>query len=413
MQPVIDHQLAGTPTCPCCDTLGAALFYRVARTPANSCLLISSRQEALEFPCGVLDLACCDGCGFVWNVSFDPRLIEYSERYEETQGFSPTFGRFHRQLALDLIDRYDLRGKQILEIGCGKGEFLALLCELGGNTGVGFDPAYREGRLPPETAEKLTFYKDLYSERYDHLRADFICCKMTLEHIAAPREFVQMLRKTVGDAGDTLVFILVPDGGKIIAEGAFEDFYYEHCSYFSLPSLRRLFADGGFTLSSVESVYDGQYLALAATPRPAGLVSKEAADHELVAHKLAVEGFATRCADQRQTWHQCLSNWQRQGSRTVLWGSGSKAVGFLTAVPVTGAIDAVVDINPHKAGTFVAGTGQQIISPRELRAQPPDRVIIMNPIYRQEIAEQLQELGLYPELLILREPPSCQGDPHQ
>ena len=56
---------------------------------------------------------------------------EYSGRYESTQGYSPTFNAFHERLAQDMIDRFDLHGKEIIEIGCGNGEFLVLLCELG------------------------------------------------------------------------------------------------------------------------------------------------------------------------------------------------------------------------------------------------------------------------------------------
>jgi len=63
-------------------------------------------------------------------------------RCEETQGFSPFFRAWHEGLAQRLIDRYSLRAKKIIEIGCGKGEFLALLCDLGHNRGIGFDPAY-------------------------------------------------------------------------------------------------------------------------------------------------------------------------------------------------------------------------------------------------------------------------------
>ena len=50
-------------------------------------------------------------------------------------------GRVAPGPVLDLIRRYDLRGKEVIEIGCGKGEFLSLLCEVGDNRGVGFDPA--------------------------------------------------------------------------------------------------------------------------------------------------------------------------------------------------------------------------------------------------------------------------------
>ncbi|BCA79491.1 class I SAM-dependent methyltransferase [Desulfuromonas sp. AOP6] len=388
--------------CPCCHGKNGQVFYQVGSTPANSCLLIPSRQEALEFPCGILDLACCPSCGFVWNASFDSGLIEYSERYEETQGYSPTFGRFHRQLALDLIERYDLRHKQILEIGCGKGEFLALLCELGGNQGIGFDPAFRPGRVDMPADGTLQFIADLYSEKYASVPADFICCKMTLEHISNPRDFVHMLRQAIGERNETVVFILVPDAGKIIAEGAFEDFYYEHCSYFCSVSLCQLFAEAGFSVSAVKSVYDGQYLALSALPDPLpGTVQKTETD-QLTLHLAAVKNLADHCFDQRERWKARLMDWRQSHEKVVLWGSGSKAVGFLTAVEVPGAIAAVVDINPHKSGTFMPASGLPIVSPASLRDDPPKHVIVMNPIYCREIALQLQGYGLNPQIFTLR-----------
>ncbi|GAG03126.1 unnamed protein product, partial [marine sediment metagenome] len=144
----------------------------------------------MNFPKGDIALGFCNICGFIANVAFDPSLHEYSSRYEGTQGFSPTFNAFHRKLANHLIDRYDLYGKDIIEIGCGQGEFLTLLCELGGNRGVGFDPAYARGRNECGDKNRVTFINNFYSEKYNNYRGDFICCKMTLEHIQQTADFV-------------------------------------------------------------------------------------------------------------------------------------------------------------------------------------------------------------------------------
>jgi hypothetical protein len=118
------------------------VFYEVGGVPTNSCILLSTHDEAVNYPRGEIRLAFCPGCGFISNVAYDARLTEYSGRYEETQGFSPTFNSFHERLARSLVERHDLHGKELIEIGCGKGEFLKLLCDLGGNRGLGFDPGY-------------------------------------------------------------------------------------------------------------------------------------------------------------------------------------------------------------------------------------------------------------------------------
>ena len=122
------------------------VFFTLDNVPVNSCILVDSREAALAFPRGDIELAFCGQCGFVANVAFRQELTEYSGRYEETQGYSETFNRFHRLLAHELVARLALRDKKVVEIGCGKGEFLALICKLGGNRGLGFDPSYDDQR---------------------------------------------------------------------------------------------------------------------------------------------------------------------------------------------------------------------------------------------------------------------------
>ena len=71
---------------------------------------------------------------------------------------------------------------------------------------------------------------------------------------------------------------------------------------------------------------------------------------------------------------------------------------FLNQLEVASVISFVVDVNPYRQGTYLAGTGHEIVAPEELRALKPDTVIIMNSIYELEIREMLSEVGLAPEL---------------
>ena len=61
----------------------------------------------------------------------------------------------------------------------------------------------------------------------------------------------------------------------------------------------------------------------------------------------------------------------------------------------------VVDINPHRQGHYMPLTGQQIVSPEQLKAIQPDIVIIMNAIYVSEIQDVLANLKLIPEVITL------------
>jgi len=227
--------------CPSCFSKGMRGFHELEKVPVHSVLNMRTRETALTYPRGDISLGFCQDCGFISNVAFNAAMLEYSSNCEESQGFSLTFNAFARRLATYLINKYDLYNKNILEIGCGKGEFLTLLSELGENRGIGFDPAYVDGRNRSKARHQVTFIKDFYSEKYASYESDLVCCRMTLEHIHDTANFVSMVRRSIGNRTNTLLFFQVPDVTRILRDCAFEDIYYEHCSYFSPGSLARLF----------------------------------------------------------------------------------------------------------------------------------------------------------------------------
>ena len=90
--------------CTSCGAAGMEVFHAIDGVPTNSCILLPTREEAQSYPCGDVRLAFCRHCGFISNIAFDPKLTEYSGRYEETQAFSPTFNAFHDKLAHALVE---------------------------------------------------------------------------------------------------------------------------------------------------------------------------------------------------------------------------------------------------------------------------------------------------------------------
>ena len=392
-------------TCPCCGSRVVTQFYTQQNVPVHSVMKIRDRQSALDFPRGTIHLGFCESCGFIFNRAFEPQKLSYSPECEESQGFSAIFSRFHRQLARDLIDRYDLHGKDIIEIGCGKGEFLYLLCSLGGNLGIGFDPAYTQGRFPDQENLSLTFIKDYYSQKYAGISANFYCCKMTLEHIPDVFNFMQVVRSAVGDQADKIVFFQVPDVARILEEVAFWDIYYEHCSYFSFGSLVRLFRSTGFEVINLWRGYDDQYLMIEARPG-SGQATQLAVEDDLISMKESVCFFKQKQKDLKKAWTSVLSSLKAEGMSVILWGGGSKAVSFLANLPVNDAISFVVDVNPYKSHTYIAGTGHEIITPEELVLPEhcPDVVIVMNPVYIPEIQEQLSRMKIHPQVLTVQAP---------
>ncbi len=385
--------------CPNCYSKGLSVFYTVSDVPVHSCLLMSSREQAVEYPTGQLQLGFCPKCGFVTNTVFDPGTNRYSAQYEETQGFSACFNAFAKSLAQKLVDKYDIHNKTILEIGCGKGEFLALMCQLGNNKGIGIDPAYVPERNPACAGADIRFIQDLYSQKYSDLEADVICCRHTLEHIGPTADFMQTLCRTVGDRKETLLIFELPDVMRVLAEGAFWDIYYEHCTYFTAGSLARLFRASGFEIDDLYLDYDDQYIILTAYPADGPTLPVLDREDDLASLTEAFEQFSPKCSDRIAYWRNTVSRLADERRKVVIWGSGSKGVAFLTTLKLTGLIEYIVDINPYRHGKYMPGTGHEIVSPEFLTGYRPDTIIVMNPVYCDEIQSDLDRLNVKADLL--------------
>jgi SAM-dependent methyltransferase len=386
-----------TGRCWSCGRPGPEPFYRLEGIPISSCVLLDSRDEAIGFPKGDLELAFCDGCGFIQNSVFDPELLDYSQDYEESQGFSPTFATFAQGLVDRLVERYELRGKKVFEVGCGKGDFLSMLCKTGGNRGLGIDPGYREGRIAPDVDARVI--AEFFTEPAPELTGDLICCRHTLEHIQPVGEFVGLIAKSAKQTDRSVVFFEVPDTLRILDEGAFWDVYYEHCSYFTLGSLGRLFRACGFHPSSLRTGYDDQYLLLEASLDEAPSSGAYPGENDLDRVRAGVRSFVEATGAAIDDWDRRISKAASAGKKTVIWGASSKGVAFLTSLESGPSVEYAVDINPFKKGRFLPGAGQQIVGPDFLQDYEPDLVVVMNSIYLEEIRSDLAERGLNPEMV--------------
>lgn len=387
------------PICPSCGAPRMLVFYEVKNAPVHSCLVMSTQQEAMKIPRGDIALGFCKQCGFISNLAFDPTLSSYSTVYEDRQCFSPTFDGFARDLAARLIEKYDLYDKDIVEIGCGKGDFLMLICELGCNRGVGIDPASPKEMIHGKAAERVTFVQDYYSERHASYPGDLVCCRHTLEHIYNVSGFMKTVRRTIGDRLNTIVFFEVPDVTRILREPAFWDIYYEHCSYFSPGSLARLFRLHSFELMDLSRDFDDQYLLIEAKPvsKPSYKVHELEEGPEQMAED--VQYFTTHYRERLCYWKEDFEKIRAKKKRAVLWGAGSKCVAFMTMLSIEDEIDYVVDINPYLHGKFILGFGKKIVPPEFLKEYKPDVTIVMNPIYCDEIQQMIDDMGVITEIV--------------
>nr|CRH07467.1 Protein of unknown function. Containing C-methyltransferase domain [Candidatus Magnetococcus massalia] len=388
--------------CPSCQSDLLKTVFTHSGIPTNSCLLFDSAQEARQVSRGDFALHVCCRCGLYFNAAFDEALCRYNGHYEETQSYSPTFRRYMESITKDLIQRHDLRHKKVLEIGCGKGEFLASLCERGENWGTGYDPSFRQDRHPSPHAERLDFRAEYFTTGSKREPWDLIINRMTLEHVPDIAGFFAMVKATMQDHPAALCYTQVPNSIQLITQGLVCDMLYEHCNYFTQSALSSALQQAGFAPGQTQISFGNQHLAIEA--RVGQIAACNAADSSEQIEAQAAQ-FSQRLSRHIERWNHRLETFRKQQQRVIIWGSGSKATAFLDYHHWQEELIAVVDINPNRHASYMAGSGHPIIAPQQLIGDSPyaspDVVIIMNPNYRTEIQEMLLQLGLMPTLLTL------------
>ncbi len=155
------------------------------------------------------------------------------------------YTQYPRLLACYLVTRYGLSGDKILDLGCGRGEFLKgfILCGL---DGYGIDKSPTAKSFCPE-AEIVQSDLEREPLPYNDDSFDIVFSKSVLEHFYYPEKLVQEIYRILKPGG--LAITMVPDW-----EAVYKTFYedYTHRTPFTLVSLRDIFIINGFDDVKVE-----------------------------------------------------------------------------------------------------------------------------------------------------------------
>lgn len=144
------------------------------------------------------------------------------------------------------------RRGRALEIGAGTGVFLERLLDAGFAEAVGVEPstaaiAAASPRIRPAIREGIFAEADFAPASFD-----FICCFMTLEHVATPREITEACHRLLRPGGK-LAFVTHDYSAWLNrALGRRSPIIdIEHLQLFCPASLRRLLGDAGFAVERI------------------------------------------------------------------------------------------------------------------------------------------------------------------
>jgi SAM-dependent methyltransferase len=371
--------------------------------PVHVGVLWSTAEAAADCPTGTMRLVYCPSCGLLSNAAFDESLLDYTLEYDNSLHASEVFRSFEASLVDDLVRRHGLEHRRIVEVGGGDGRFLRLLCEAGDNRGLGFDPS---ARVDSESADGRVLIRAEYFGQDTQLESfDLLCCRQVLEHVPDLAGFMSPIASAMEDQPGASAYFDVPNSMMLLADLSIWDLVYEHCHYFVDVSLDALMRTSGLEPTRTWASFGDQFLSMelryGAGPGEASSASADSSrEGSPEALAVLVREFAGHARRRGEEWRERLHGYSEAGMKVALWGAGARAVTFLAMLDVTDEVAYLVDSNSRKQGTFMAGSAHAIHPPQHLLEEPVDRVVLLNGIYREEIATKLKELGSDAELVV-------------
>jgi SAM-dependent methyltransferase len=382
-------------TCPICNSENLYKFLERFQVPVHQNLLMNSEKEAIEITRGDLKLFVCNDCEFIFNSDFDFSKLNYGKKYDNTQDISPFFNSYISELAENLIQKRGVQNSTIVEIGCGKGIFLKklVLKKNWGNVGFGFDPSYIGGKS--QLNGRLNFEKKYYDLDCSKIKADVIICRHVIEHIQEPLSLLKLIKSSLGTSKSVKIYFETPTVDWILKNEIIYDFFYEHCSYFNLNSLRVAFELSGFKVSEAKTVFEGQYMWFESIPTNKKLKIKMNPSKTPELAKKFLENEKKIVHEWREKIKKLAKN-----EKIAIWGAGAKGVTFCNLIdPNCEFFKFVIDLNPKKHGKFIAGTGHKIINFKEIPTLKITKAVLMNSNYYKENLDLLKKLNINIELL--------------
>jgi hypothetical protein len=328
-----------------------------------------------------LNVCQCSGCGLV-QLEGDP--VPYYREVIRAAAFSPEMMEFRQTQFRRFMEKFSLRGQKIIEIGCGRGEYLSILQQCG-----------MESHGLEQSAEAVAFCVRsglrtsqgfVQSNRYRLDGAPFEAFFILnfLEHLPDP---ITTLRGIRGNLRDEAVGLVeVPNFDMILQNALFAEFIADHLLYFTGETLQTALRLGGFDVLDCNA--ERQEYILSATVRKTG--------------RMDLSRFQTRQMKLQEELDGYVSRFPSR--RVAIWGASHQALAIISLASLGDRIRYVVDSAPFKQGKFTPASHLRIVPPSELRTDPVDAVIVMAASYSDEVVRILRrDFDPRLNLAILRE----------
>ena len=337
------------------------------------------------------DFVQCPHCTHVWNRLFTYDAIPYLDnpnRMFNKGGIWQGHLADTRNLLLTRLPP----APTIIDIGCGEGHFVRGLAEANNGIGrfIGFDP-----NSTAETGRGVEFHARYFDPMKDMatFAPDVVVMRHVLEHLTDPAAFVEQLAWGATALNKPVWFFSeMPCIDRVFETKRLADFFYEHPSHFTTQSFRTLMQRGGEVIDLAHG-YDGEVVYALVQLKVAEICKINAA---------AARAFAKQAEQSQATIRQQLTDLVTSGQRVAIWGGTGKAAAFIHQFHADAThFPLVVDSDIDKAGTFVPGSGQEIVFRDVLKTVPADVVIIPTQWRARDIVAEMAREGITAKQILI------------
>ncbi len=316
-----------------------------------------------------LEIFQCQYCGLIQH-NLEP--VPYYKEVIRAVAFSKEMGQFRVDQLRGWVKLNQLENKRILEVGCGRGEYLDLLTSAGATKLAGIE--YGQKSVLAARKKYTQIYQGYLDSDFE-LPSDFKFDAFTifsfLEHWPNPNQGLRIIHSVLSE--DAVGLVEVPNFELILSKGLYSEFTTDHIFYFDKKSFSFLLEKNGFEVISIESIwYD--YI-LSAKVRKRSLLD--------VNNFLNIQG---------KIKSQLTDFISQQGNGNVaIWGAGHQSLAVIAMANIAQQLKYVVDSAPFKQGKFTPATHLRIVSPEHLSTHSPRAVIVMAAGYSNEVVGTILE----------------------
>jgi hypothetical protein len=282
------------------------------------------------------------------------------------------------------VQKYSLKGRKVIEIGCGRGDFLSIMGQCGADA-CGLE--HSETSVAHCTRNGLKVAQGFVGSGdfwMDGAPFDAFFILNFLEHLPEPNSTLQGIRNIMAD--DSVGLVEVPNFDMILRNNLFSEFISDHLFYFTKATLSTTLSLNGFEIAECTEQWHDYVIS--------AVVKKRA--------PLDISHFRECQAHLKRELERYI---RRFGSKQVaIWGAGHQALAVIALLNLAGGIRYVVDSAVFKQGKYTPATHLPIVSPEALRSDPVRAVIVMAASYSDEVVRTIREqFGRNMKVSVLRD----------